>query len=254
MAKTLNGKSPRAQQRAQELIMDRAVLRYRGRIASEIARAMRQASKNIKGSKKAQLALHKKNLLIILKPLWKSSAADSIENNVGGKKSLSVFGMELKVDVEKTPNIDKIISEWLNLYSSRKITEIASTTQSDIAGIVALGRKNGLTEIEIGKQIRDIAPTKSASRAQTIARTESHQASNVAAMSAAKVSGVKMKKQWVASSGERTREDHDAADGQTVKMDDDFIVGGEPLSFPGDPKGSAKNVINCRCAVIFVFE
>jgi len=26
-------------------------------------------------------------------------------------------------------------------------------------------------------------------------------------------------------------------------------VGGERLMYPGDPSGSAENVINCRCAV-----
>jgi hypothetical protein len=29
-----------------------------------------------------------------------------------------------------------------------------------------------------------------------------------------------------------------------------FLVGGEPLQFPGDPSGSTWNIINCRCTVI----
>ena len=34
-------------------------------------------------------------------------------------------------------------------------------------------------------------------------------------------------------------------------LDGEFIVGGEALSYPGDPKGSADNVINCRCVVMY---
>ena len=30
-------------------------------------------------------------------------------------------------------------------------------------------------------------------------------------------------------------------------MDKNFLVGGEELSYPGDSRGSAANVINCRC-------
>jgi hypothetical protein len=30
-------------------------------------------------------------------------------------------------------------------------------------------------------------------------------------------------------------------------MDKNFLVGGEELAYPGDSRGSAANVINCRC-------
>lgn len=54
-------------------------------------------------------------------------------------------------------------------------------------------------------------------------------------------------KEWDSSGDQRTRDDHFAADGQRVPFDQPFIVGGEALMFPGDPNGSAGNVINCRC-------
>jgi uncharacterized protein with gpF-like domain len=61
-----------------------------------------------------------------------------------------------------------------------------------------------------------------------------------------------MRREWIAASGERTRSSHNAADGQTVGMDEPFIIGGESLDYPGDPSGSADNVINCRCAVGYI--
>ena len=45
-----------------------------------------------------------------------------------------------------------------------------------------------------------------------------------------------------------SRESHKAADGQEVALDADFIVGGEALSYPGDPKGSPENVCNELCS------
>ena len=40
---------------------------------------------------------------------------------------------------------------------------------------------------------------------------------------------------------------HILADGQVVAVEEPFIVGGEELMYPRDPKGSAANTINCSC-------
>jgi uncharacterized protein with gpF-like domain len=57
---------------------------------------------------------------------------------------------------------------------------------------------------------------------------------------------------------ERTRDEaganHVAADGQIVGMNEPFTVSGEKLMFPGDPAGSAKNTIMCRCQVVFIYD
>jgi hypothetical protein len=52
---------------------------------------------------------------------------------------------------------------------------------------------------------------------------------------------------WNAVGDDRTREEHADADGQEVALNEAFIVGGEPLMYPGDPSGSDWNTINCRC-------
>jgi uncharacterized protein with gpF-like domain len=56
-----------------------------------------------------------------------------------------------------------------------------------------------------------------------------------------------MERRWMAALDDRTRDAHGSADGQIVKVDKPFNVGGEELMYPGDPAGSAENVINCRC-------
>ena len=63
-----------------------------------------------------------------------------------------------------------------------------------------------------------------------------------------------MLKKWVATNDARTRTAHAQANGQTVDMSEDFTVGGVPMGFAGDSKGGAKNVINCRCVIVYADE
>lgn len=88
-------------------------------------------------------------------------------------------------------------------------------------------------------------------RALRIARTEVMAASNVGAMEGASSAGAN-EKYWIATADERVRDTHLAVESQNPKAyNEPFIVGGEPMDFPGDSKASAGNVINCRCTVAF---
>lgn len=82
-------------------------------------------------------------------------------------------------------------------------------------------------------------------RAQTVAVTEVHRAWNMGGFAlAARFSGTK---EWIAKDDSATRPGHRRADGQTVPIMQPFIVSEQALMFPGDPAGSAWNVVNCRC-------
>ena len=88
----------------------------------------------------------------------------------------------------------------------------------------------------------------SESRAARIARTEVHAAVNAGTLDGMKAlpSDIKPRyKTWLATQDGRTRPDHAAADGQTVQLEDTFLVADEQLAAPGDPMGSAGNVVNC---------
>lgn len=85
------------------------------------------------------------------------------------------------------------------------------------------------------------------SRAKTIARTEGHriqQTSSRDAQYAAKAKGADVVKQWDAALDGRTRDSHRRVDGEIRELDEKFSNG---LMFPGDPSGSAAEVVNCRC-------
>lgn len=55
--------------------------------------------------------------------------------------------------------------------------------------------------------------------------------------------------EWLSAHDQYTRDAHADADGQIAKKGVKFLVWGERLAYPGDPSGSAKNVINCRCTI-----
>jgi hypothetical protein len=89
-------------------------------------------------------------------------------------------------------------------------------------------------------------------QAERFIRTETTAISNKAILESATTIFPKdqLQKEWSTSLDGRERASHRAADGQTVPYDQPFIVQGEELMEPGDRRGSASNVVNCRCVPI----
>lgn len=90
----------------------------------------------------------------------------------------------------------------------------------------------------------------SAIRAARTAATGAQNAGRMDSYVAAEKMGIEMEREWVATLDSRTRHDHAMADGQTVGVDDPFIVGGYKLMYPGDPSGEPSEIYNCRCTQI----
>jgi hypothetical protein len=59
-------------------------------------------------------------------------------------------------------------------------------------------------------------------------------------------------KMWVNMGDMKVRAAHVIAGGQTVAVTMTFMVMGEMLRYPGDPNGSAKNIVHCRCIVVYL--
>lgn len=98
----------------------------------------------------------------------------------------------------------------------------------------------------------------SRSRAQTIAQTAATPGFEVGQTQAYNDAGIPFKG-WLSRRDGLVRTgkfDHLEPDEskQRVKIADPFLVSGESLMFPGDPVGSAGNVINCRCSTEPFFE
>lgn len=142
--------------------------------------------------------------------------------------------------------------EWVRQNAASRVAGINKTTRDSLREIIADGITAGDTVETISRAIDDlyldqIIPD----RSMTIARTEVGNAANFASNEAAQATGVPMEKTWNSLGDAFVRESHADADGQTVEQDQDFVVGGEYLGWPGDiSKGaSAENVINCRCFI-----
>lgn len=88
-------------------------------------------------------------------------------------------------------------------------------------------------------------------RARTIARTEVNRHFNSSMLAHAllleKQGRRDLSKQWDTRMDGDERPAHHLANGQIRPLSQPFLVGGEALLFPVDPRGSPSNVINCRC-------
>ena len=153
------------------------------------------------------------------------------------------------------------IEGMVNEYFRTKtliLSGIAQRQANAIQKEIVRLRADELSIPVIARGIQDKFSNIFRSRANLIARTETH---NVASFANHKYHGtlsdnlgINMMKRWCSVSDVRTRSFHAEANGQTVNMDGDFLVGGMPMKYAGDQRGGAKNVINCRCVILYVDE
>ena len=167
------------------------------------------------------------------------------------RKAEEVFVFGRSIDFER------LVNEYFNTRQLI-LSNISLRLAKKISQYLEEGRSENLSLAEITRNVSKKFNFLSVSRSALIARTETHNAASYADFSYHKTLkddlGMKMVKRWSATNDGRTRDAHIIANGQTVDMDEDFTVGGAPMSYPGDPRGGAKNVINCRCVIVYADE
>ena len=167
---------------------------------------------------------------------------------VEGIKEGGVFPVLSKSEIKE------ILTEQITPFKKLAIDALKNSAQikQQLTRELISGIMQGESIPQLAKRIRGTFES-NLERSIKIARTETTRVENSArqdtADQAAK-SGLPMKKKWIATKDERTRDSHKSADGQVVDYDKPFIVGGEELMYPGDENGSAGNVINCRCTMV----
>ena len=146
------------------------------------------------------------------------------------------------------------VRSFIEARANQLAGQVTDSTYSAIQQALMDGVANGASIDDLAAAVRDVFTDASVNRSKTIARTEVVSAANGSASLAASQlpSDVAAGQEFIATRDERVRDDHADADGQIVAMGEPFIVGGESLLYPGDPAGSAENVINCRCTVAFL--
>ena len=144
--------------------------------------------------------------------------------------------------------IEDQIQRWTAMESFHHSVFITDTMFQEVLDTVVANSDAGLSQDEMATEIRKKVGLISRANAARIARTEVHGSAEFANQAAMETVPSVLEKQWVAVADMRTREDHTAADGQTIPLDASFRVGGDSLRFPGDPLAPPGQTINCRCA------
>ena len=158
--------------------------------------------------------------------------------------------------MQNVKDFDSDFDRKLNLYIEENVgtlvTDINETTRRRIASIINDSYNSGVSEVETGNLLRNTILGFGVARANLIARTETHRTASWANETVAENMNIAgTVKEWIAIQDARTRVTHSIASGQQIPLEQNFVVGGDRLKYPGDPKGSPAETINCRCSVIY---
>lgn len=156
------------------------------------------------------------------------------------------------------PELDPYTADYLNEAGNR-LVRLPDEVYARIVAEVEDGLRNAEGVPDITARVNLVLTATGSerwpNRARTVARTETMGAVNAGIWRAAVLDAQDRGdpapfKAWLATEDTRTRPTHHAADGQRTLLTEPFIVGGARLLFPGDPRGPANEVINCRCTTI----
>lgn len=116
--------------------------------------------------------------------------------------------------------------------------------------------EKGESIAEITDRVKGVFNDLSKHEAKRIAMTETGAAYGFARDEAMRGTGVQFKA-WLSSHGPNVRQTHRAAElaygpGSPIPIDMPFRVGADELMYPGDPKGSPGEIINCQCIQLAV--
>lgn len=250
MARRLINQNRQAEWAEQDRLQTRLVAASSVRLQREIGRTMRVMLQDFERTGNVHANdEHQRRVRQILTAGYSEAIQASADRLLDGAKGF--HGRMWHKDRRSV--YERILLEFLAKRGGAQIADdISETTKRQIMTMVAMGRRDGLGQDAIARMISGRIATVSRARSAVIARTETHSAAGFANHEAAVDTGLPLDKEWISAADERTREDHSAADGQTVHIHEPFSVGGESLAFPGDPSGSAEMIINCRCVESFV--
>lgn len=230
----------------------RTLLAIEKRYAPRVKRALRQQIKMVSDDIRAggvEFAQRRLSSLQFSLPM--AEAINSMHRSVGVMMAKRTYN-----SLEKAPIVQKYtlgqaaqwladIIEFFRMYLLDSITTIDNTTREWIRRQLQEGFENGWSSDDIVRAIN--SEKYLGHRAEVIVRTESVRAANFGVKKGAEAYEFETEKEWVAIRDDRTRHSHRVVDRQTREIDEPFSNG---LDFPGDPEGSAADVVNCRCAMV----
>lgn len=149
--------------------------------------------------------------------------------------------------VETNSKLSKRLYESLGL-------DIKSLKKS-VRNELSRGISQALSYNDIARNLKNVANI-SFNNAVRIARTEGHRITQEATYNCqveAKKRGCKILKRWDSTLDKRTRRSHQELDGQTVDVEEPFVINGRTAMYPSG-FGVASEDINCRCVSLQIAE
>jgi len=152
--------------------------------------------------------------------------------------------------------VNEIIQYFKDHLLDKAVLPITDTMREWILKKLIEGQQKSLSITEIVNDL--VKQDFPRNRAFVITRTEVLRAANFGSQQGAKKAGYQLQKFWISAKDFRTRRiprdqySHLVMNGVTLNIDEAYHVparsgGYELLMFPGDPNGSAADVIQCRC-------
>lgn len=178
--------------------------------------------------------------------MYSEVVTNAVATELANARSAGYLPLEHRVDdilrsIIRTFYFDKIAS---------RISEVTRTTTDLIKTTIrSVFKKNPTATTQ---DIRNSILNMNSDRAKVIANTEVLTATNFGANTAFELLGGGLTKAWLTSRDVKVRDAHRVADDQRMNENGKFFVGGQELAYPGDPAGSAANIINCRCTIYLV--
>lgn len=160
----------------------------------------------------------------------------------GGKSGAKLVGIDWDA---RNPKAER----WLSKHLSKVVGDITDTTRNAITKTISAGIQDGEQASDLVKRIQAVFADADERRAYVIARTETtgaFGAGNQLSFEDPAADGIVTGKAWISSRDDRVRDTHQALDGDEVNLTEDFSNG---CGFPGDPRGAASEVVNCRCVL-----
>lgn len=149
------------------------------------------------------------------------------------------------------------ITKYIKAQTAKQVTQINDTTLTQLKKRIDFGINEGQSVAKIASSIKDLYKDDiTPNRSKMIAQTETISASNYGSLSGAEQAqeeyNLDLKKVWIRTYDSRVRDTHiQAGNHKPIALNEKFQVGDSKLKYPGDFGGSAKEVVNCRCAIAY---
>lgn len=233
--------------------------RHENILRSKLAKVFDDETGYVVGNYESVIAANGFSLMreLDLKKLVNDTISQSIKKTM--RFATKTTQEQIKQETKQDFSVEDYIAEWVASEAfNETIALIVTHYYDDIKRIIANGIEDQQTRREISKRIQAELQIGS-KRAFTIARTETHRAAMFAsekrARDISRELNMPMLKQWIPVSDARSRNSHSAMkNAEPIPINDMFMVGGEKMARPNDPRASAANTINCRCVLRYIPE